>query len=422
MKKVLAVILGGGRGTRLYPLTKYRSKPAVPVGAKYRLIDIPISNCLHSDISRIYVLTQFNSASLNKHVTRSYVFGAFSNGFVDVLAAEQTQDNMGWFQGTADAVRQHLYHLLHGARTDEIMILSGDHLYRMDYRAFIREHRAQGADISIAVKAVKRSDAGQFGILKTQPDQRIVDFFEKPQTDELLDFLRLAPEAVEKPGEEYLSSMGIYIFKRDVLKAALKGTQGEDFGRDIIPQAIKNYHVHAHMFDGYWEDIGTIGAFYRANLALTHHRPPFRFQSQDAPIYTHPRYLAGARVTGTCFDQALIGEGSFIIDAEVSHSVIGIRSIVHSRVRISNSIIMGADYYDSPADRKRNKEQGLPGIGIGPGTYIDGAIIDKNARIGANVRITNKSHVEEFDRDNYHIREGIVVIPKHAIIPDGTVI
>ena len=421
MHNVLCVILGGGRGTRLYPLTKFRSKPAVPIGGKYRLIDIPISNCLHSGIDHIYVLTQFNTASLHRHISRTYVFDAFSNGFVDILAAEQTQESMEWYQGTADAVRQHLRHILHG-RYEHTLILSGDHLYRMDYRPLIQAHQESDADITLMVKRVDRKAAGGFGILKMDGEGHIVDFVEKPQSDEALDYLRLPVSEIIRPGEEYLASMGMYVFKPAVLSDVLTGNDKQDFAKDVIPGAIKRFHVHASLFDGYWEDIGTIESFYRANLALARPGSPFRFHAPEAPIYTHPRYLAAAWLDGCQVAQSIIGDGSSLVQATVNNCVVGIRSVIRRGVAIEDTVMMGADYYETPEEVSQNRKRGIPSLGIGEGSRIKGAIIDKNARIGKNVVIANEGGVAEGDGEGYNIRDGIVVVYKDAVIPDGTVI
>jgi len=420
MQKVLSVILGGGRGTRLYPLTKVRAKPAVPIGGKYRLIDIPISNSLHAGIDKIYVLTQFNSASLHRHIKRTYIFDSFSGGFVDILAAEQTQENSNWYQGTADAVRQQIRHILHG-RTEQVLILSGDHLYRMDYCAFVEEHRRLDADVTIATIPVDRNAASNFGVLKVNEEGHIEDFKEKPQTDADFEYLRLPSELAPREGD-YLASMGIYIFKPNVLAEVLKNNSKKDFGRDIIPQAIRSRHVHAYRFVGYWEDVGTIGSFYHANLALTDPEPAFEFYQPDAPIYTRPRYLSGASFDHCHIDCATIGDGSVINRARIKRSVIGIRSVIGPGVNLANTVMMGADYYETPEELAHNQSIGRPNIGIGHDTVIDGAIIDKNARIGDNVKIVNEGKRSEADGDNYAIRDGIVVVPKSAVIASGTVI
>lgn len=418
MRNVIGVILGGGQGTRLFPLTQLRSKPAVPIGGKYRLIDIPISNCLHSGVNRIFALTQFNSASLHRHISTTYRFDSFSDGFVEILAAEQTQDSVAWYQGTADAVRQQLRHLL-SRRADQVLILSGDHLYRMDYRAFVEEHRARGADVSIAVKPVPQQAAPALGIVQVDAQGRIVDFREKPQDAAEL-------EALRRPAADseacYLASMGIYVFEPQVLVSLLMSSDQDDFGKHIIPSAIHKVGVFAHTFEGYWEDIGTIRSFYEANLALTDRSPPFDFYRADAPIYTHARFLAGTRLENCHIERGIICEGSYIQSAQIERSVIGIRSVIGANCQIAHTIVMGADSEESPADRARNAAQGIPNMGIGANTQITGAIIDKNARIGEGVRITNKARGVEAGETNYYIRDGIVVVPKDAVIPSGTVI
>lgn len=418
MRNVIGVILGGGQGTRLFPLTQLRSKPAVPIGGKYRLIDIPISNCLHSGVNRIFALTQFNSASLHRHISTTYRFDSFSDGFVEILAAEQTQDSVAWYQGTADAVRQQLRHLL-SRRADQVLILSGDHLYRMDYRAFVEEHRARGADVSIAVKPVPQQAAPSLGIVQVDAQGRIVDFREKPQDAAEL-------EALRRPAADseacYLASMGIYVFEPQVLVSLLMSSEQDDFGKHIIPSAIHKVGVFAHTFEGYWEDIGTIRSFYEANLVLTDRSPPFDFYRADAPIYTHARFLAGTRLENCHIERGIICEGSYIQSAQIERSVIGIRSVIGANCQIAHTIVMGADSEESPADRVRNAAQGIPNMGIGANTKITGAIIDKNARIGEGVCITNKARGVEAGETNYYIRDGIVVVPKDAVIPSGTVI
>ncbi len=421
MRNVIGVILGGGQGARLFPLTQVRSKPAVPIGGKYRLIDIPISNCIHSGVDKIFVLTQFNSASLNRHVSATYRFDSFSGGFVEILAAEQTQtvDDSDWYQGTADAVRKQLRRI-HSRRGHEVLILSGDHLYRMDYRSFVGEHRQRQADVSIAVKPVRREEASGLGILKVDADGRIVTFCEKPTTDTELDELELPEAPGADPEARFLASMGIYVFEPQVLTSLLVGNSQDDFGKHIIPAAIEKLNVFAHTFDGYWADIGTISAFYKANLALTEAEPHFAFHQPDAPIFTHQRFLAGSRLLGCRVDRGIISEGCTLVEAEVEQAIIGVRTILGAGVRIYQSVAMGADLYESDADKARNAKNGIPSIGIGRGSIIHRAIIDKNARIGENVIISNDARIDEVDGDGYHIREGIVVVPKDAVIADGT--
>ncbi|MFT5087016.1 MAG: glucose-1-phosphate adenylyltransferase [Candidatus Latescibacterota bacterium] len=421
MKNVVGLILGGGQGARLFPLTQYRSKPAVPIGGKYRLIDIPISNCIHSGLNRMFVLTQFNSASLHRHISTTYRFDHFSDGYVEILAAEQTQESRDWYQGTADAVRRQMRRIL-SRHAEQILILSGDHLYRMDYSKFIAEHRERGADVSIAVKPVTREEAPGLGILKVDEDGRIVDFVEKPQTDEELEALRLPESPSDNPDELYMASMGIYIFEPQVMISLLVGDDREDFGKHIIPEAIHKVGVYGHTFDGYWADIGTIRSFYEANLALTDARPAFDFYVPDAPVYTHARFLAGARMESCRIEKGIVAEGSYISDAQIQRSIVGIRSVIGPGAKLFNSIMMGADFYETPIDIERNSARGIPNVGIGANASINRAIIDKNARIGERVIIDNAEGVREADGDNYYIRDGIVVVPKDAIINSGTII
>ena len=420
-RNVIGVILGGGQGSRLYPLTQYRSKPAVPIGGKYRLIDIPISNCLHSGINRISVLTQFNSASLHRHISQTFRFDAFSDGFVEILAAEQTQESSNWYQGTADAVRQQLRSIL-AKPVDQCLILSGDHLYRMNYREFLTSHWERTADVTIAVQPVTRAQAAELGIVKLDKNRRIVGFHEKPQTDAELDALRLEQPVSDDPEKCFLASMGIYIFDPQVMISLLMGNDKEDFGKHIIPDAIAKVDVYAHFFDGYWEDIGTIRAFYETNLALTDADPPFTFDHVDTPIYTHMRNLGGAHLENCRVQRSIIAEGAYLEKAEIVRSVIGVRSRISRGGRIVNTVMMGADYYERLTDLERNAAQGIPDIGIGPRTEINGAIVDKNARIGADVVIRNDARIQNVEETNYHIRDGIVVIPKDAVIPDKMVI
>ncbi|MHC5724701.1 MAG: glucose-1-phosphate adenylyltransferase [Nostoc sp.] len=429
MKKVLSIILGGGAGTRLYPLTKLRAKPAVPVAGKYRLIDIPVSNCINSEIFKIYVLTQFNSASLNRHIARTYNFSGFSEGFVEVLAAQQTLENPNWFQGTADAVRQYLW-LLEEWNAEEYLILSGDHLYRMDYRLFIQRHRETGADITLSVIPIDERRASDFGLMKIDDSGRVVDFSEKPKGEALTkmrvdtSILGLTKEQAEL--QPYIASMGIYVFKRDVLIKLLKeSVERTDFGKEIIPDASKDYNVQAYLFDDYWEDIGTIEAFYHANLALTKQpQPPFSFYDEEAPIYTRARYLPPTKLLDCHITESIIGEGCILKNCRIKHSVVGVRSRIESGCVIEESLLMGADFYQAAVER-----QGIPvkddiTVGIGADTLIRGAIIDKNASIGHDVKIINKDNVQEADREaqGFYIRSGIVVVLKNAVIPDGTII
>ncbi len=430
MKKVLAIILGGGAGTRLYPLTKLRAKPAVPLAGKYRLIDIPVSNCINSEIFKIYVLTQFNSASLNRHIARTYSFAGFTEGFVEVLAAQQTLSSTNWFQGTADAVRQYLW-LLEEWNADEYLILSGDHLYRMDYRQFVYRHRETGADITLSVVPMDQRRASDFGLMKIDNSGRVVDFSEKPKGDALLKMqvdttvLGLDPEQAKQM--PYIASMGIYVFNRDVMvKLLSEAPERTDFGKEIIPQCANDYNVQAYLFNDYWEDIGTIEAFYDANLALTKQpRPPFSFYEEEAPIYTRSRYLPPTKLLDCQVTESMIGEGCILKNCRIHHSVLGVRSRVEAGCIIEDSLLMGADFYQPFAERQSECETSSNvSLGISANTTIRRAIIDKNASIGCDVQIINKDRVEEADRENegFYIRNGIVVVLKNAVIPDGTII
>jgi glucose-1-phosphate adenylyltransferase len=429
VKKVLGIILGGGAGTRLYPLTKLRAKPAVPLAGKYRLIDIPVSNCINSEIFKIYVLTQFNSASLNRHIARAYSFAGFTEGFVEVLAAQQTAENPSWFQGTADAVRQYLW-LLQEWEVDEYLILSGDHLYRMDYRQFVQRHRETGADITLSVVPIDEKRASDFGLMKIDDTGRVVDFSEKPKGNALkamqVDTTTLGLDAKQAKQTPYIASMGIYVFKREVLIDLLnKSLDQTDFGKEIIPASSKDYNVQAYLFNGYWEDIGTIEAFYDANLALTRQPlPPFSFYDEKAPIYTRARYLPPTKLLDSQVTESMIGEGCILKECRINHSILGVRSRVEAGCIIEDSLLMGADFYEPFAERQSGSQKGGIPLGIGSDTTIRRAIIDKNARIGRNVQIINKDRVEEAECENqgFFIRNGIVVIFKNAVIPDGTVI
>jgi glucose-1-phosphate adenylyltransferase len=429
VKKVLAIILGGGAGTRLYPLTKLRAKPAVPVAGKYRLIDIPVSNCINSEIFKIYVLTQFNSASLNRHIARTYNFSGFNEGFVEVLAAQQTPENPNWFQGTADAVRQYIW-MLQEWDAEEFIILSGDHLYRMDYRLFVQRHRETGADITLSVIPMDDRRASDFGLMKIDQSGRVIDFSEKPKGDALYNMrvdttvLGLTPEQAQH--QPYIASMGIYVFKKDVLIKLLKESlEKTDFGKEIIPDAAKDHNVQAYLFDGYWEDIGTIESFYDANLALTQQPlPPFSFYDEKSPIYTRARYLPPSKLLDCQISQSMIGEGCILKNCRIDHSVLGVRSRIESGSVIEDTLIMGADYYQAFAERHTNSQNGEVPLGIGANTTIRRAIIDKNAGIGSDVQIINKDNVQEAERESqgFYIRSGIVVVLKNAVIPDGTII
>jgi glucose-1-phosphate adenylyltransferase len=418
MDDVLAIILGGGRGTRLFPLTLKRSKPAVPIGGKYRLIDIPISNCLNANLRQIFVLTQFNSESLNKHIAMTYKFDVFSSGFVSVLAAEQTEEGGNWFQGTADAVRQSLRHMRRTPGRD-LLILSGDQLYSMDYRHMLRTHRESGADATVAVIPVSAEQAGGFGILKMDATGRIVHFDEKPPSERLLSLVSELPGG---GGPGYLASMGIYIFKREVLELSLASAKLVDFGRHVIPDAVPRQRVQAHVYRGYWEDVGTIQSYFQANLALCEPIPPFDFYDEAHPVYTHPRFLPASKVERCNVHNALISEGCIMNGAEIDRAVIGIRSRIGAASHIRNSLLAGADFYETLSDLRATEARGVPAVGIGAESVIENAIIDKNARIGRGVRIVNEAGLKEKDGPGYYIREGIVIVPKNGIIPDWSII
>jgi glucose-1-phosphate adenylyltransferase len=425
---LLAVILGGGAGKRLFPLTQQRSKPAVPLGGKYRLVDIAISNCINSDVFKMFVLTQYNSASLNRHLAQTYRFSAFSNGFVEVMAAEQTPESAQWFQGTADAVRQVLPHIRDWG-IDTLLILSGDHLYQMDYRQFLARHYESDADVTVSVTPCDELAASDFGLLKTDTSGRIIEFREKPKGDELqsmrVDTSTLGLNDAEAIARPYLASMGIYVFKYDRLEQLLRDDpNGVDFGREIIPSAIKTGHVQAFMFDGYWEDIGTISAFYRANLDLTSKIPKFNLFDAQAPVFTRARYLPPSKIEESQIRDSIVSDGCIIAGAAITTSVVGLRCRISKGVVIDSSFLMGADYYQTFEEMRDDLVAGLPRVGIGEGTIIKRAIIDKNARIGASVRLINEAKIVEADgADNsYYIRDGIIIVPKNAVIKDGTVV
>jgi glucose-1-phosphate adenylyltransferase len=427
VQKVLALILGGGAGQRLYPLTRQRAKPAVPLGGKYRLIDIPVSNCINSDMLRILILTQYNSASLNRHIARTYRFSRFTNGFVEILAAEITPERPDWFQGTADAVRQSLHHL-DDYKGDTILVLSGDHLYRMDYRDFIARHVETGADVTISMTAARAEEASEFGLVKTDDTGRIIEFSEKPK-GEALDLMKVdtttlglsIEQAAQRP---FLASMGIYVFRKEVLRTLLLEEMPEavDFGKEIIPGTLSRYNVQGHLFDGYWEDIGTIGAFYRANIEMTLPLPPFNVFDAEAPMYTRPRYLPGSKLLDCHIQSSIITEGCIINGATITDSVIGIRSRIEHGSRLDGVLMMGADFYQNLDELQADINRGYPRIGVGPNCLIRRAIIDKNARIGSGVQILNEAHEKVHDGDGYFIRDAIVIVPKSGVILDGTVI
>jgi glucose-1-phosphate adenylyltransferase len=421
--RTLSIVMGGGAGTRLFPLTKDRAKPAVPLAGKYRLVDIPISNCLNSGLHRVYVLTQFNSTSLHRHINASYKFDNFSKSFVEILAAQQTPEGARWYQGTADAVRQNLRYFLE-APYEFYLILSGDQLYRMDYRLLLQQHVETGADITLATTPVDRTAASSFGIMHSDTNRRIFRFEEKPKEPALLDELRIPPALISELGlpvnsELFQGSMGIYVFNRNILIECLTNDL-DDFGKHIIPLSLQTYKVMTYIFQGYWEDIGTVRAFFEANLALTDTLPPYNFFDRSAPIYTHPRFLPASKINAATIRHAIVGDGCIISDAHIERAVIGIRSIIKSGATIRNSVIMGADYYEDEAAEISEDSASLPPIGIGRNSVIDRAIIDKNARIGESVVITPDGKAPNVDNTNYYIRDGVVVIPKNAMIPDGT--
>ena len=414
MKDVLGLIMGGGRGTRLYPLTKKRSKPAVPFAGKYRLIDIPVSNCLHSGIDKIAILTQFNSVSLHRHIFRTYRRDMFTDGWVQIWAAEQTPNSTGWYQGTADAVRQQLAEIKNSG-TKYIVILAGDHLYRMNYRQFVQYHVDTKADITLAVQPVDAQEAPALGILKRSPDGEITGFTEKP-TPEFLEELESTSDS-DKP---FMASMGIYVFSTEILSDLL-APSGDDFGSDIIPKALSEHRVMGHVFDGYWADIGTIRRFYEVNLELATTQP-FDLNIANQPVYTNARFLPPTELQGARLSKVLLAEGCNIGDAEITNSVVGIRSIIGSQVIIRDSVMMGADHYETDEQRAENRRLARPDIGIGNGSVIESAILDKKARIGRNVHIRSLPDRPDCENDNWVVRDGLVVVPKSAIIPDDSVI
>ncbi|MDR1390568.1 MAG: glucose-1-phosphate adenylyltransferase [Treponema sp.] len=422
MSEVLSIVLGGGKGTRLFPLTQARAKPAVPFGGKYRLVDIPISNCINANLRQIYVLTQFNSASLNLHLAQTYTFDTFSRGFVEILAAEQTFEHTSWFEGTADAIRKNFIHF----RTQNpsyYLILSGDQLYRMDLKEFLKNHQQSGAEITIAATSVSREEAGSLGILKVNKNAGITEFSEKPGPDKDIGDFRVPPELKKDNGrEEYLASMGIYIFNAAAMEAVLNNDL-TDFGKEIIPQSINKLKINAFIFNGYWEDIGTIRSFYDANLELTTLRPRFDVYNESMPIYTHMRNLPPSKMNFSNMNQSIASEGCIITNASISNSIVGVRTSIESGASLNGVVCMGSDYYESEAQKKLNDEKHIPNIGIGKGSIIKGAIIDKNAAIGEGCRIG----IDNIVRSNgnyghYYIIDGIIVIPKNTVLYPGTVI
>jgi len=425
ISNVLSIIMGGGQGTRLFPLTRERSKPAVPLAGKYRLVDIPISNCINSGLKRVYLLTQFNSASLHRHISQSYKFDHFSGGFVEILAAEQTFSDTSWYQGTADAVRKNLLHFLNH-NFDYALILSGDQLYRMDFRHIIMQHVATGAELTVATIPVDRRNATSLGIMQIDEERRITRFEEKPKDPAVLDQLRLPKEWYERLGVEgedefFLGSMGIYVFNRDVMLKLLDNTHA-DFGKHIIPGAIKTHRVFSYIFQGYWEDIGTIRNFFEANLDLTSELPAFNFFDMGAPIFTRPRFLPASKINGAQIDHAIVSDGCIINHSKIEHSIIGVRSLVDVGSSISRTILLGCDYFESDESIRENSRAGRPRIGVGKNTRIENAIIDKNARIGDNCVISPADKPENVDHPLYFIRDGVVIVPKNGVIPHGTTI
>lgn len=421
---LIALVLGGGRGTRLYPLTQVRSKPAVPVAGKYRLIDIPLSNCINSGINRIYVLTQFNSVSLHRHIRSTYTFDPFDNGFVEILAAQQTAEDNTWYQGTADAVRKNL-RAIQQPGIKQVLILSGDQLYRMNFQAMLQSHKDAKADVTIAAVPVASEDATSLGVMRLDDTGRVRGFLEKPQTEEELSHVRTDPawidsHGVESRGRDCLASMGIYLFDRDVLVDLLEKTAYEDFGREIFPTSIRTHHVQVHLFDGYWEDIGTIKSFYEANLDLAKIAPSFDLISPEAPLFSRARFLPPTRVDGATITGSLIADGCIIEEgATVENSVIGLRCRIGKNVVIRDSVIMGADFYQTSNEFDHDSNNGTPPLGIGDGSYVERAIVDKNCRIGRRVRIVNDGNVQDSEETSCGmIRDGIIVIPKNAVLPD----
>jgi glucose-1-phosphate adenylyltransferase len=425
MKNILTLVLGGGQGTRLYPLTKHRSKPAVPIAGKYRLIDIPLSNCINSGLNRCYVLTQFNSVSLHRHIRSTYAFDSFDGGFVEVLAAQQTLDNATWYQGTADAVRQNLRYIEQPG-VEYVLILSGDQLYRMNFQDMIVSHIQAAADVTIAAVPVHSQIASNLGIMRLDDSGRVVGFLEKPKTEQELQHVRTPPawidaQGIRSQGRDCLANMGIYLFNRNTLIDVLRKTDYRDFGKEVFPASIRSRHVQVHMFDGYWEDIGTIKSFYQANLDLAKPGASFELVSADAPIYSHARFLPPTRMDGATIRGSLLADGSMIEEgAVIENSLIGLRCRIGRNVTVRNSIIMGADLYEAPDTIAGMHTNGEPPLGIGDGSYIDGAILDKNCRIGRNVRIVNEKGVDETEETPFGmVRNGIIVMPKNTTVPNG---
>ncbi len=422
MQGVVCAILGGGQGSRLWPLTRDRAKPAVPLGGKFRLIDVPISNSLHAGVDQIFVLTQFMSESLHRHIAMTYRFDSFRGGYVDILAAQQGVANRDWYQGTADAIRQNLQ-TLNRSEAEHVLILSGDQLYLMDVKAFVARHRGTEADLTIAVTPVPREQAKSLGIMSIDGDGRIVRFVEKPKDEKTLDELTPDAETMRRagfdaPAGHLLASMGIYTFRRDVLNQLLVGTKAADFGKDVIPGAIHERRVFAFAYDGYWRDIGTIPSFHEANLDLTRPLPPLNLYSPKFPIYTHPRFLPGTKINRCQVEQSILCEGSIISESRIAHSIVGIRAVVGAGSSIENTVLMGARYYESQA---ATADHPVP-LGVGEGCEIKNAIVDLNARIGAGSRLVNEKGAQELDGHEWCIRGGVIVVSRDAVIPPGTVV
>jgi glucose-1-phosphate adenylyltransferase len=425
-QNVLGIIMAGGAGSRLWPLTKDRAKPAVPIAGKFRLIDIPISNCINSSIRKIFVLTQFNSVSLNRHLSSTYFFAPYSQGFVQILAAQQTLEHTDWYQGTADSVRKNLRYF-QSKGIEHHLILAGDHLYSMDYEKLLAFHIRKKADVTVGVLPVTREQAAGFGILKLSEQDLITDFIEKPQTDEAMAPYKISDKWMKNHGfnpklGEFVGSMGIYLFNKDVLYAALSESDHADFGKGIIPHAIRTRKVYGYLFSGYWEDVGTIGSYYNAMMDLCAPVPKFNFYLQKRPIFSRPRYLPGAKIAGCRVCNTIVSDGSILEECNVEHSMIGIRSRIGTGVQIRDSVIMGRDFYETDEDREENRRQNIPNTMIGDHSIIEKAIIDKNARIGDHVQILDRNRDVDLKEENYVIREGIVIVPKNGIIPPGTVI
>lgn len=422
---IVAVIMGGGKGTRLFPLTQARCKPAVPIGGRYRLIDVPISNCLNSHINQIFVLTQFNTLSLHRHIERTYRFDIFSGGFCAIRAAEQTQENADWYQGTADAVRQNLRYIF-SSEPELVIILSGDQLYRMDYREMVAFHKAKGADVTIAANPVNRETASSMGLIHTDADLRVCDFVEKPKDPNVLDRMTTDIEALKRlgftadPSKPYMANMGIYLFKPDVLKEILVDSTKLDFGREVIPSNVGKLKMHVFPFPGFWEDIGTIKAFYDVNMALTERAPVFSFFDRKAPIYTRPRFLPPTKIENCHIEHSLISEGGFIETCRISGSLLSDRAVVRSEAVLRDVLMLGADVMEGREEREENRRLGRPDIGIGQGSHIERAILDKGARVGSDVKITSQEGKPDADGDCYYIRDGITIIPRNMVVPNST--